>query len=225
MHFEILVEDQSGKKALDLLVPKIVGAEADFRVIAYKGIGHLPKGLKPGSDAKKRILLDQIPRLLRGHGKTFAGYPPDYPAAVIVVCDLDKRNLKEFRAELLAVLEACQTRPETRFCFAIEEGEAWLLGDIPAIRSAYPQAKKEVLHRYQNDSIGNTWERLADAAVYPGGSSALAAKGWSGIGAAKSQWAAKICPHMDVENNASPSFVYFRDRLRELAKRQGRVDG
>ena len=25
MHFEILVEDQSGKKALDILVPKIIG--------------------------------------------------------------------------------------------------------------------------------------------------------------------------------------------------------
>ena len=27
MHFEILVEDQSGKKALDILVPKMIGAE------------------------------------------------------------------------------------------------------------------------------------------------------------------------------------------------------
>ena len=25
MHFEILVEDQSGKKALDILIPKIIG--------------------------------------------------------------------------------------------------------------------------------------------------------------------------------------------------------
>ncbi len=27
MHFEILVEDQSGKKALEILVPKIIGAD------------------------------------------------------------------------------------------------------------------------------------------------------------------------------------------------------
>lgn len=25
MHFEILVEDQSGKKALDILIPKLIG--------------------------------------------------------------------------------------------------------------------------------------------------------------------------------------------------------
>lgn len=27
MHFEILVEDQSGKKALDVLIPKLIGFE------------------------------------------------------------------------------------------------------------------------------------------------------------------------------------------------------
>ena len=43
MHFEILVEDQSGKKALDILVPKIIGDEHTFKVISYKGLGHIPE--------------------------------------------------------------------------------------------------------------------------------------------------------------------------------------
>jgi len=85
MHFEILVEDQSGKKMLDEIVPRIVGAAHTFRVLPYKGIGKIPKGLKPGSDASKRILLDQLPRLLKGHGKTFAAYGANYSAAVVVV--------------------------------------------------------------------------------------------------------------------------------------------
>lgn len=38
MHFEILVEDQSGKKALDNLVPKIIGDEHTFNVHPYKGM-------------------------------------------------------------------------------------------------------------------------------------------------------------------------------------------
>ena len=46
---------------------------------------------------------------------------------------------------------------------AIEEGEAWLLGDIPAIQSVYPNAKNAVLNGYENDSICGTWEKLADA--------------------------------------------------------------
>ena len=39
MHFEILVEDQSGKRALDIVVPKLLRAEDTFDVKAYKGVG------------------------------------------------------------------------------------------------------------------------------------------------------------------------------------------
>jgi len=216
MHFEILVEDLSGKKMLDFLVPKIIGDDHTFKVHHYKGIGHIPKNLVAAGDANKRILLDQLPRLLRGYGNTFANYPADYPAAVVLVCDLDDKCLKTFRQELFTILNGCIPQPETRFCIAIEEGEAWFLGDIPAVKSAYPKAKDAVLNAYVNDSICGTWECLADA-VYYGGSTTLLAKGWQAVGAEKSQWAEKISPRMDVANNVSPSFVYFRHKLLELA--------
>ena len=211
MHFEILVEDQSGKKALDVLVPKMIGAGHTCRVHAYKGVGRIPKNMNTAVDASKRMLLDNLPRLLKGYGKSWT----NYPAAVFVVCDLDDKCLKTFRQELYAVLGACDPQPETRFCIAVEEGEAWLLGDIPAIKAAYPKAKNGALTKYANDSICGTWECLADA-VYKGGSEALSAQGWQAVGAEKSQWAEKITPRMDVANNASPSFVYFRRKLLEL---------
>jgi len=220
MHFEILVEDHSGKKALDILVPKVIGDDHTFNVHSYKGIGHIPRNLISNGDASNRILLDQLPRLLRGYGNAFATYPADYLAAVILVCDLDDKCLKVFRQELFNVLNACHPRPATRFCIAIEEGEAWFLGDIPAVKHAYSRAKDAVLNAYKNDSICGTWEHLADA-VYKGGSKALTAKGWQAIGAEKSQWEEKISPHMDVANNASPSFVYFRDKLLQLAIEMG----
>ena len=134
-----------------------------------------------------------------------------------MVCDLDDRCLKTFRRELFAVLNACNPKPETRFCVAVEEGEAWLLGDISALKAAYPRAKEDVLHGYQNDAICGTWELLADA-VSSGGSSALRKKGWQAVGREKSDWAEIIAPHMDVDANASPSFRYFRDKLRDLTK-------
>ena len=168
MHFEVLVEDQSGKKALDILIPKIIGDQHTFRVIEYRGVGRIPRNLKSGTEANKRILLDRLPSLLRGYGKTFADYPPNYPAVVILVCDLDDKCLKIFRQELFSVLNACNPKPETRFCIAIEEGEAWLLGDIPAIKAAYPKAKDNVLSRYKNDDICGTWELLADAVSQDG---------------------------------------------------------
>ncbi len=217
MHFEILVEDQSGKKMLDILIPKIIDETHTFKIYSYKGIGRIPRNLVVDANPAKRILLDQLPRLLRGYGQTFANYPPDYPAAVIVVCDLDDKCLNAFRSELLALLQFCTPQPTTRFCIAIEEGEAWLLGDIPAVKSAYPKAKDAVLNAYVNDAVCGTWERLADA-VCEGGVAGLLAKGWQAIGMEKSRWAEAICPHMDVARNRSPSFNYFRNQLITLAK-------
>ncbi len=215
MHFEVLVEDQSGKKALDILIPKIIGNQHTCKVIAYRGIGRIPRNLKSGTEANKRILLDRLPSLLRGYGKTFADYPSNYPAAVILVCDLDDKCLKTFRQELFSILNACNPKPETRFCIAIEEGEAWLLGDIPAIKAAYPKAKDDVLSRYKNDDICGTWELLADA-VSQGGANELKKKGRIAVGHEKSIWAERIAPHMDVAINASPSFCYFHKKIREL---------
>jgi len=215
MHFEILVEDLSGKKTLDILVPKIIGDMHTFRVHSYKGIGHIPRNMKDAKDARKRILLANLPRLLKGHGKTFHSFPNSYRAAVILVCDLDDKCLKMFRRDLFGILNACNPRPETRFCIAIEEGEAWFLGDLNAVNKAYPKARTSVLNSYENDSICGTWETLADA-VYPGGASKLSQNGWQAVGIEKSKWAETIAPGMDIMNNKSPSFRYFRDKLQEF---------
>lgn len=211
MHFEILVEDQSGKRMLDILLPKIIGDQHTFKVIAYRGIGRIPRNLASSTNVRNRLLLDQLPKLLRGYGNTFA----NYPAVVILVCDLDDKCLKAFREKLFTVLNACNPKPETRFCIAIEEGEAWLLGDSPAIKVAYPNSKDDVLNRYENDSICGTWELLADA-VSQDGADRLRNEGWRSVGREKSAWTERIAPHMNVEVNNSPSFCYFRTKIREL---------
>jgi hypothetical protein len=153
MHLEILVEDQSGKNFLDIAIERMVTSDHTFRVHPYKGIGRIPKNLNKDSDASKRILLDQLPRLLTGYGVAFSKHPHDYQAAVVVVCDLDDKNLATFCAELMAILDASAPRPNAIFCLAIEEGEAWFLGDIAAIKRAYPHARERILRDYVNDSI------------------------------------------------------------------------
>jgi hypothetical protein len=218
MHFEILVEDQSGEKMLNILIPKIIGSQNTFKTHYYKGIGRLPKNLNSNRDPVKRILLAELPRLLRGYGKTFSNYTDEYPASVIVVCDLDNKCLHSFRNQLIGILNSCNPKPETRFCIAIEEGEAWLLGDINAVIAAYPKAKAAILQTYNNDSICGTWEVLADA-IYTGGAKALLKKGWQSIGYEKSQWAENITPNMEIDNNQSPSFNHFCDQLLELSER------
>jgi hypothetical protein len=218
MHFEILVEDASGKVGLELLIPKIIGVDSQhtWKVFAYKGIGRIPEDLRSNSDPKKRILLDQLPRLIQGYGRTFKGYGPDYDAALIVVCDLDERCLSKFRQELLALAERCNSHAKTRFCIAIKEGEAWYLGDKNAIKRAYPGVDDSVFESYDETTHG-TWETLADM-VIAGGSKLLKTRGYPDIGVEKEKWAEAIAPNLNVEENTSPSFQYFRDTLRQLIK-------
>lgn len=212
MHFEVLVEDSSGAKLLETILPRVVGehgAPHTWRLHSYKGIGRLPKDLSAKADPAKRALLDQLPRLLRGYGKT-RGID-----ALMVVLDSDRRDCQAFLAELLALLHACQPAPHTLFRLAIEEVEAWYLGDRTALLAAYPRAKKDALDRYRQDSVCGTWELLADA-VHPGGSAAIRKAGWPLPGQVKHEWAAAIGPLMNIESNASPSFCKFRDGLRRL---------
>jgi hypothetical protein len=199
MHVEFLIEDQSGEKAMKIIAPKILGSGNDFRTHSYRGIGHIPKGLKPKTDANKRVLLDQLPRLLNGYGRT------PHIGAVVVICDLDDKNKEQFLIELKNILDACVKKPHTLFCLAIEEFEAWYLGDLNAVYKAFPRADKNILGSYINDSICGTWELLANA-IYDGGKKALVKKGMMEVGKQKSIWAETISPHMNVEVNKSPSF-------------------
>lgn len=217
MHIEVLVEDSSGAKLINALMPHVIGPEGEphtWRIHPYKGIGRIPKGLATKADPAKRALLDQLPRLLSGYGKT-----PGIDA-VVVVLDNDNRDCKKFLAELKAILRRCNPAPTTLFRLAIEEMEAWFLGDRDALLAAYPRAKKDVLGRYVQDSICGTWELLADA-IYPGGQGAVHKVGWPLPGHIKHEWAEKIAPHMNVETNVSHSFGKFRDGLRRLVAEAG----
>jgi hypothetical protein len=176
---------------------------------SYKGIGRIPKNLKASADPAKRILLDQLPRLLQGYGRT-----PGIDA-VVVVLDTDKHDCVNFLAELKALAAACNSTPNTLFRLAIEEVAAWYLGDRQALESAYPRAKAEVLNRYVQDSVCDTWELLADA-VHPGGSAAIKKAGWPLPGQVKHEWAEKIGPLLELDRNVSPSFGKLRDGLRCL---------
>ena len=134
------------------------------------------------------------------------------------VLDSDQRDCRTFLGELNALLQDCRRAPNTLFRLAIEEMEAWYLGDRQALLAAYPRAKKEVLNRYQQDGVCGTWELLADA-VHPGGTAAIRKAGWPAPGQLKHEWAEKIGPHMRIDDNQSPSFCKLRDGLRRLVAR------
>ncbi len=212
IHIEFLMEDASGKILLEALLPRLLGPLGQphsWRVISYKGIGKVPAGLAGKSDPSSRVLLDQLPRLLRGYGNT-----PGIDA-VVVVLDTDRRDCREVLAELQGVLNRCHPAPKTMFRLAIEEIEAWYFGDQTALLKAYPKADKKVLKKYQQDSVCGTWESFADA-VHPGGSKALLKTGWPAPGQAKCTWAERMGPLLEPDNNRSPSFGKLREGVRRL---------
>ncbi len=214
MHFELLVEDESGRITVEGVLEKILGKNGtrhSWRTHGYRGLGRIPKNLRGKTDPAKRILLDQLPNLLRGYGRSLGD-----SAAVVVVVDLDDRDCMAFKRELLDVLDACDPRPKTLFRIAIEEIEAWLLGDRDAVKAAYPGARDSVLDGYRQDGVCGTWEVLADA-VHAGGAAQLKDAGWPDSGRAKCEWAREIAPRMDPDRNRSPSFRAFRDGVRRLA--------
>lgn len=210
MHIEILVEDQSGELLLGHLIPKIIGRQGDphtWRIHGYKGIGKLPKNLEGTVAPNKRILLDQLPRILRGLSRT-----PGIDA-VVVVLDNDDRNCAAFLGELTGLLRRCRPSKVTLFRLALEEIEAWYIGDRRAVRAAYPTFRDRAFNTYIQDSCCGTWELLADA-IHPGGSRALKKAGWPIPGQVKCEWANRIGPLLDVEHNDSPSFAKLREGLR-----------
>ncbi|GHT34103.1 hypothetical protein FACS189427_00810 [Planctomycetales bacterium] len=215
MFFEILVEDASGKLLLEHLVPKIIGMKDKphrYRIINIQELKHRTMSRMPRHLVKTMpwdtILFQTLSMQLRAYGKSL----PKKNGILLILIDLDYRNRETFREQINGLFHQCNPAPEGAVCFCIEEIEAWLLGDLAAVRHSYPLAKEYVLTSYVQDSICGTWEQLADA-LYHGGSEALREIGYPYIGREKSRWADNIGQYMDVHNNRSPSFCEFRDLL------------
>lgn len=207
VYFQFLVEDISGEKLICRVMDKIlpVSGEVSYGCKSFRGIG----GLKKGSSAtqiKTDKLLNDLPLYLKGFDKSLQGIK----AAIIIVLDNDKRDTREFEKELEKAAEDANIMIDHVFCIAVEEMEAWLLGDHNALISAYPNAREAALRDYVQDSICGTWEILANA-VYKGGLKQFKkdCPTFREVGKYKSEWADKIGEYLSLEENLSPSFQRF----------------
>lgn len=217
MHFEFLVEGQAELTALSILMKQILGDYGQphtWKIHKHRGIGRLPNN--PGARPARhdRTLLHNLPAKLRAYG---ASGRTDL--VVVILVDLDDRpDCVAFKNDLVDLLNYCPHQPNALFRIAIEELEAWFLGDQQAVRQAYPAARQPILNAYAQDSQCRTWEKLAEA-VFPGGLAALGRYGKRSVRILEQKriWAKEICAHFDVETNQSPSFRAFRDGVRRVA--------
>lgn len=215
MHFQFLIEDLSGEVLVREIMEKLKQQypEISYDSKAFKGLGGLKKKSTP-KETKTGKLLNDLGIYLRGFNKKFQNYDA---SSIVVVMDNDDRIPEVFRKQLEALSNENKITVDHIFCIAVEELEAWLLGDEEAVLKAYPHAKTDKLHAYEQDSICGTWEVLADV-IYPGGYSKMVkdCSGYPEIGKRKSEWAQQIGSNMNIRSNKSPSFQYF---IREVSRR------
>ena len=216
MHFQFMVEDRSGAALVKAIMRKDVFQKFDFTYDCkyFRGLGGFtPKNTVKESKTGK--LLNDLATYLKGFNRSLAGLGKD--AAIFIILDNDTKDTTAFRKDLFDIATKNNISIDHVFCIAVEEMEAWLLGDEEAIKEAYPSARLNILQTYKQDSICGTWEKLADI-IYKGGIRQMKkdCTSFVEIGKMKCEWAEKIGAYMVPEYNKSPSFRYF---IQEINKR------
>ena len=160
MYFQFLIEDESTKILVDHVMEKIkekyTEEEIEWDKKFFKGIGHLRR-IGNALGRKTGKLLNDLPMYMRAFDKKLQGMEQ---TALVVVLDNDKRDVDHFRKELENIAIGNMILCDYAFCIAVKEMEAWLLGDVEAIRAAYPRVKMQHMKKYEQDAICDTWEIL-----------------------------------------------------------------
>jgi Domain of unknown function (DUF4276) len=203
LRLHILVEGPSEAAFLRGWFPRFLPQHA-LSVIPHRGKGRLPAQLPRRPDSRREGLLDQLPAKLRAYGRVLD------PATdrILVFLDLDEDDCLELKERLLATRNSCDPRPVVLFRIAIEEMEAFYLGDPAAIRDAFPQTNLARMRNYVQDSICGTWEVFQEL---------IRARVEDKVG-----WAERMAQSLGTEwrgqgANRSPSFRQLCLGLRQLA--------
>ena len=200
MHIEFLLEEVSAEAALNILLPKLLPVSVTYYCYPHEG---------------KTDLFKRLPGRLKTYARRFP-HEPELRVIILMDADADchrrKADMEEVVAEagLPTKTTAGPGQPYRLLTrLAVQELEAWFLGDRAAIQAAYPRVRP---HHFKGlppnpDTIADTWETLWRV---------LQAGKYYPVGKAKIEWAETIAPHLEPARNASASFQYFRRSLGQL---------
>lgn len=226
IYAEVLVEDRSGSTIVAALLKQEIallkeerrtgGAtgktpdlEVELAFRPHRGIGRLPRDVRHRPAEMKGGLLDLFPAKCRAYEKVL-----DTDADVLILCfDSDRNDPALLEEAVRTAAEICAPALRTVIGIAVEELEAWLLGDPEALRRAYPDLDEAKLSAYEQDAVCGTWETLC-AILEKEEAEEIIASGYPAVGRFKAEWARRITPYMKAESNRSPSYRRFRARLR-----------
>lgn len=131
---------------------------------------------------------------------------------MLIVLDADENDPARLRQQLQNLLGMTAPDHPCIIAIAIEELEAWLLGDFAAIKAAYPEADYNRYRRYRQDAVCGTWELLAEV-ILGNQARRLIRAGYPAVGEYKHRWAEKIAPNLVLDRNRSPSLQLFLAEL------------
>lgn len=201
VRLDILVEEESAEHLLRVLTPQIV-PEVPFEIRRFSG---------------KPALLRELPQRMRGYTQILRFDPT---LRVVVLVDRDDEDCLALKAHIervvldsglttLSSVDDGSASVATRI--AVEELEAWLFGDVEALRQVYPRIPatldRQARYRHPDAIAGGTWESLERV---------LQKHGYHLGGLPKIRVAGAVARHMDIEKNRSRSFAQFRDGVRRL---------
>lgn len=195
MIIHILVEGSSERAFLEPWTQRLLPG-SPVKVHPHLGKGRLPKDLAAAPERHHRGLLDQLPATLRG----FAGAPD---VVLVVLVDADDEDPNDLRTTIGEAARTLAPKLPVLVQIAVEETEAFYLGDKHAIRRGYPDADLSLLDDYAPDSIVGAWELFGKVIGDDGGN--------------KMAWAGTMGPLLttDPARSRSPSFRAFLRALRD----------
>ncbi len=203
MHFEILVEEYSAEIALRNLLSKLVCGDHTYRIITSQG---------------KNDLIKNLPAKLRGYRKWLSKN-----MTILVVVDRDNddcfalKNKIDQMAQEAGLVSKSNVESGNDFDvmirLAIEELEAWFIGDYQAVLAAYPRVNqnfhKKAKFRDPDRISGGTWEALE---------ALLKSAEYFKQGYRKIEAANNISTYMAPLKNRSKSFQVFWNGIAELTE-------
>jgi len=152
MKVHVLVEGPTELAFFDLWLPRAFAGH-EFVTHPHQGKGSLPRHPEKAPLPRRFGLLDLLPATLRAYA-TSSEMKDD---GVLIVVDADDDDVVKLEQRIVEIIQA-NAPTRTVVCLAIEETEAYYLGDLRALKSAYPSADMTAAGAYVPDSIVGTAE-------------------------------------------------------------------
>jgi len=187
MVLHIFTEEASFKLMTDYIVPQLLPEGVNFRVYTHQGKQDLEKALE-----------STVPRISRMPG-----------SHILITRDKDTADCRHLKNKLLKLIEEkCQCPYLVRII--CHELECWYLGDLQAIKAAYPRfAPDKHINSsvFRNvDNIQNAPEKILNIVPELNKREYLP----------KLEFSRKVAAHLSVKRNTSTSFRHFVSAVKRL---------